>query len=99
MQDLEPGDLVITADVPLAAEVVERGGEALDPRGKQFTEDDARAQLAMRNFMESMRSAGLVSGGPSEYGDVDKQKFAAALDRWLTRRLKPRRGPRGKGPG
>jgi hypothetical protein len=92
VQDVEPGDLVITADIPLAAEVVERGAEALDPRGKQITDDDARAQLSMRDFMESMRSAGMIRGGPSEYGDVDKQKFAAALDRWLTRRLKPGRG-------
>ncbi len=89
-QHVAPGDLVITADVPLAAEVVEKGAAAIDPRGKETTADDARAQLSMRNVMESLRSAGLVHGGPSEYGNADKQKFAAALDRWLTRNVRPK---------
>ncbi len=88
VQEVEAGDLVITADVPLASAAVDKGATALDSRGKEYTADDARTQLSMRNFMESMRSAGLVQGGPSGYGNTHKKKFAAALDRWLTQRLR-----------
>ena len=88
VSELEAGDLVITADVPLAAEVVEKEAWALDPRGELYDADNVRSRLSERDFMEGMRSAGLVQGGPSEYGDVDKQRFAAALDRFLTRRLR-----------
>jgi len=88
--ELDAGDLVITADVPLAADVVEKGAHALDPRGEMYDAENVRSRLSERNFMEGMRSAGLVQGGPAEYGDVDKQRFAAALDRFLTRRLRGR---------
>ena len=97
-REVEPGDLVITADVPLAAEVVGRGADAMDTRGEQFDEDDVHVRLSQRNLMEELRGAGLVQGGPSEYGDVDKQRFAAALDRWLTRQMRERKR-RESGPG
>lgn len=90
--EAEAGDLVITADVPLAAVLVEQGITAIDPRGDEYHEDDIRTRLSERNFMDTMRSAGLVQGGPAEYGNDDLQRFAATLDRWLTRRLRSPRG-------
>lgn len=78
------GDLVITADIPLAARAIEAGATALNPRGELYTPDNIRQRLTMRNFMEEMRGAGLSHGGPPPMGDRDKQTFANALDRWLT---------------
>ena len=92
-RELEAGDLVITADIPLAAEVVAKGADCIDTRGEHFTEDDVNVRLSQRNIMEGLRAAGLVQGGPSEYGDVDKQRFAATLDRLLTRRMRDRNRP------
>lgn len=89
-EDVEEGDLVITADIELAANVVDKKADAIDPRGMQYTEDNVRSRLTMRNIMEDLRGAGMVSGGPGEYGDLEKQKFAATLDRLLTRRLRRR---------
>jgi len=85
-----PGDLVITADVPLAARVVEAGAVALDPRGRLYDEHSVGEQLSVRNFMKGMRAAGYVQGGPSSYDVMDKQRFANALDRLLTRLLRRR---------
>jgi len=83
---LEPGDLVITSDIPLAAEVIEKGGHALSPRGELHTSENIRAKLNMRDFMDTMRSSGVqMGGGPSAYGQRDKQEFANNLDRLLTR--------------
>jgi len=83
---LEPGDLVITSDIPLAAEVIEKGGHALSPRGELHTVENIRAKLNMRDFMDTMRSSGVqMGGGPSAYGQRDKQEFANNLDRFLTR--------------
>ena len=83
----EPGDLVITADIPLAAEVIEKGGHALNPRGERYTTENIRSRLNMRDFMDTMRSSGVeMGGGPSAYSQRDKQEFANALDRFLTRR-------------
>ena len=83
---LEPGDLVITSDIPLAAEVIEKGGHALSPRGELHTTENIRAKLNMRDFMDTMRSSGVqMGGGPSAYGQRDKQEFANNLDRFLTR--------------
>ena len=86
---LEPGDLVITSDIPLAAEVIEKGGHALGPRGELHTTENIRAKLNMRDFMDTMRSSGVqMGGGPSAYGQRDKQEFANNLDRFLTRYAK-----------
>lgn len=86
---LEPGDLVITSDIPLAAEVIEKGGHALSPRGELHTTENIRAKLNMRDFMDTMRSSGVqMGGGPSAYGQRDKQEFANNLDRLLTRYAK-----------
>jgi len=83
---LEPGDLVITSDIPLAAEVIEKGGHALSPRGELHTKENIGAKLNMRDFMDTMRSSGVeMGGGPSAYGQRDKQEFANKLDRFLTK--------------
>lgn len=85
LQHALPGDLVITADIPLAAGLVERGVAALNPRGELYTVDNVRERLAVRNLMEQLRATGEVGGGPAPYGERDKQAFANGLDRWLTR--------------
>ncbi|MEA3273887.1 MAG: YaiI/YqxD family protein [Pseudomonadota bacterium] len=83
VQGLQPGDLVITADIPLAAEVIDKGGHAINPRGERYTPENIRQRLAMRDFMEEMRSAGEVTGGPPPLSQSDRQAFANALDRLL----------------
>jgi len=80
-----PGDLVITADIPLAADVVAKGGQALDPRGELYTAANVGERLAVRNLIDELRGAGLMNGGPSNFSAKDKQAFANQLDRWLTR--------------
>jgi uncharacterized protein YaiI (UPF0178 family) len=84
VQQLSPGDLVITADIPLAAEVVKRGAHALDPRGDRYSEDNVNERLAMRNLMQELRATGEVIGGPAAFGSSDRQRFANQLDRFLT---------------
>jgi len=81
------GDLAITADIPLAAALVEKGVLVLDPRGEEYTEANVRERLSIRDFMDSLRSTGVDTGGPSAYGEREKQDFANALDRLLTRQL------------
>ncbi|MCX2981953.1 YaiI/YqxD family protein [Halieaceae bacterium IMCC14734] len=81
--EAEPGDLVITADIPLAAEVVEKQAYALNPRGELYTRSNIRQRLAMRDFMETMRDNGQASGGPPPLNQQDRQAFANALDRFL----------------
>ncbi|MEO0973800.1 MAG: YaiI/YqxD family protein [Pseudomonadota bacterium] len=84
VQRLAPGDLVITADIPLAADVIARDALALSPRGQEFTAENVRSMLNMRDFMETMRASGVaMSGGTSAFGAKDKQAFANALDRFL----------------
>ena len=85
---MAPGDLVITADIPLAAEVVQGGGTALNPRGTLYTADNIREHLARRDFMDELRSAGTVTGGPAALGKSDVQAFANELDKFLTRHVK-----------
>ncbi|KAF1043655.1 MAG: hypothetical protein GAK35_02116 [Herbaspirillum frisingense] len=77
----EPGDLVITADIPLAAEVVAKGGVALNPRGELYTADNIKQHLGMRNFMEELRSSGMDTGGPPAFSQSDGRAFARELDR------------------
>src|SRR5687768_8703465 len=78
-----PGDVAITADIPLAAILVEKGLVVLDPRGEQYTEENVRERLSIRDFMESVRGSGVETGGARPYGAREKQAFAAALDRIL----------------
>lgn len=77
------GDLVITADIPLAAAVIDKGAHALNPRGELYTPDNIRGLLDMRNFMDTLRSSGVDTGGPPALSLADRKGFAAALDRWL----------------
>ena len=84
---VQEGDLVITADIPLADRVVTKGGYALDYRGEMYTHDNIKSKLVMRNLMEELRDAGTITGGPSAYGDKDVRAFADALNRFLTKHL------------
>lgn len=83
-QSVQNGDLVITADIPLAAAVIEKGAHALNPRGEEYTTDNIRERLSLRNFMDELRSTGVTTGGPSALGPRDKTAFANALDRFLS---------------
>ncbi|HEX6750362.1 MAG TPA: YaiI/YqxD family protein [Longimicrobium sp.] len=85
-----PGDLAVTADIPLAAALVEKGVKVLDPRGEEYSAENVGERLAVRDFMDGLRGAGVETGGARPYGDRDKQAFAAALDRTLTRLLRAR---------
>lgn len=80
---LLPGDLAITADIPLAAEVIQKGGHVLNPRGELYTTDTIQSRLSMRNFMESLRDSGIETGGPAPLNQGDRQAFANQLDRFL----------------
>ncbi len=86
VQLVVPGDLVITADIPLAAEVVGKGGQALDPRGEMYTDANIGERLAVRNLLDEMRGGGRITGGPANLNARDRQAFANQLDRWLSRR-------------
>ena len=83
---LEAGDLVITADIPLADEVITKGGHALSPRGELFTKDNIKGRLNVRDFMETMRSSGVQTGGPPAFNQQDRKAFSDQLDRWLAKR-------------
>lgn len=85
---LAAGDLVITSDIPLAAEVIEKGGRALSPRGELYTANNIRARLNMRDFMESLRSSGIDTGGPPALSQSDRKSFADHLDKLLSKQLK-----------
>lgn len=83
---LDAGDLVITSDIPLAAEVIEKGGHALSPRGEMHSTENIRARLNMRDFLDTMRASGVdMGGGPAPFSQRDKQSFANELDRFLTK--------------
>ncbi len=84
LRESAPGDVVITADVPLAAELVARGVHALSPRGEAFTEDNVGERLATRDLLQGLRDQGAVTGGPAPFGRADRQNLANALDRLLT---------------
>ena len=85
VQQAGAGELVITADIPLAAEVIGNGCLALNPRGELYTEDNIRQRLNMRDFMDTLRSSGVDTGGPASLSQADRQAFANQLDRWLAR--------------
>lgn len=80
------GDLVITADIPLAAEVIEKGATALNPRGERYSPATIRERLTMRDFMDTMRASGVQTGGPAAMSPRDRQQFANELDSWLRQR-------------
>jgi len=86
MSRVEPGDLVVTADIPLAADVIARGAHALNPRGELYSADTIRSILNMRDFMDTLRASGVQTGGPPALSQADRQAFANQLDGWLARR-------------
>src|SRR5690554_251997 len=88
---VEAGDLVITSDIPLAAEVIEKGGLALNARGELYTLDTIKARLNMRDFMDTMRSSGIQTGGPAALSQADRREFSNQLDRILTRYLRQKK--------
>jgi uncharacterized protein YaiI (UPF0178 family) len=85
-QEAEAGDVVVTADIPLAASVIAKGAVVIDPRGELLDKGNIQERLTMRNFMESLRSSGVETGGPSALSAADRQAFANQLDRLLARR-------------
>lgn len=82
---LQPGDLVVTADIPLAAAAIKKAGHALNPRGEFYTEDNIQECLAVRNMLDELRGCGIDTGGPSAFSSCDRQAFANQLDRFLAR--------------
>jgi uncharacterized protein YaiI (UPF0178 family) len=88
VQDLSAGDLVITADIPLAAQVIANGGHALNPRGEFYSSSNIQERLTMRNFMEDLRGSGVDISGPAKFSQNDRQAFAAELNRFLMRQTK-----------
>lgn len=85
VESIVAGDLVITADIPLAAAAIDKGGHALNPRGERYTKDTIRERLSMRNFMDELRGSGVATGGPAALSLRDRQTFANSLDSFLAR--------------
>jgi uncharacterized protein YaiI (UPF0178 family) len=85
---LDAGDLVITADIPLAAEIIEKGAFALNPRGELYSADDIKGRLNVRDFMDTMRASGIRTGGPPTLNQTDRMNFSNHLDKLLTRHAK-----------
>ena len=88
-EQVEAGDLVITADIPLAADIIARDAHALNPRGEFYSRDTISERLTMRNFMTELRDGGIITGGPATLSQRDRQTFANQLDRFLTRHCGP----------
>jgi uncharacterized protein YaiI (UPF0178 family) len=82
---LQAGDLVITADIPLASDVIAKGGHALNPRGEFYTTENIQERLALRNYLDELRGAGVQTGGPEALGNADRKRFADQLDRFLAK--------------
>lgn len=85
VRQVAANDLVVTSDIPLAAEVIDKGALALSPRGELFTKENIKGRLNMRDFMDTMRASGMEGGGPPPLTQADRQKFANHLDRWLAK--------------
>lgn len=85
VQELDAGDLVITADIPLASEVIQNNAHALNPRGEFYSKENIQERLTMRNFMEELRASGVETSGPSVFSSADRKAFAAQLDKFLAR--------------
>lgn len=83
-----PRDLVVTADIPLAAAVLAKGAQALSPRGELFSPETIAAQLTLRDFMDTLRASGVQTGGPATFSQADRKAFASQLDRWLARKVR-----------
>lgn len=90
VENLQAGDLVITADIPLAADVIAKDGMALSPRGSMFSPETIKAQLTMRNFMDELRGSGVMTGGQAAFNHADRQAFANQLDKILMKFSKGR---------
>ena len=90
VKKLSAGDLVITADIPLAYDVIEKGGHAINPRGERYTQDTIKERLNMRDFMDTLRASGIDTGGPATLNSRDIQGFANQLDKFLAQHKKPR---------
>ncbi len=90
VRQIKAGDLVVTADIPLAAEAMDKGGHALNPRGEMYSTDTIRSRLNMRDFMDTMRASGVNTGGPPPIGPGDRKAFADSLDRFLAKHVNPR---------
>ena len=86
VRELAAGDLVITADIPLASDAIARGAHALDPRGELYSPDNIRERLQMRNFMDGLRASGVQTGGPAVFDHADRKRFADQLDRFFARK-------------
>ena len=86
VRGLEPGDLVVTADIPLASDVIAKGGHALNPRGEFYSPENIQERLALRNYLDELRGAGVRTGGPEPLDNTDRKRFADQLDRFLARR-------------
>ena len=86
VDNVAAGDLVITADIPLASDSIDKGALALNPRGELYTKSNIRQKLNMRDFMDTMRSSGIQTGGQNKYGDKEKQAFANELDKYLAKK-------------
>jgi len=87
VEHVEPADLVITADIPLAAEVIDKGALAVNPRGELYSRENIKQRLAMRDFMEQMRSSGVQTDGPATFNQQDRMAFANTLDKLLAQRV------------
>ncbi|MBU1230094.1 MAG: YaiI/YqxD family protein [Proteobacteria bacterium] len=90
---VQPGDLVVTADIPLAAKVIERGATGLNPRGELYTAENIGPRLTMRNMLDELRSTGVSTGGPAPLSLADRNAFANQLDRFLSARARPAPAP------
>jgi len=97
--ELHAGDLVITADIPLAAAVIENKGRVLDPRGELLTTENIDARLTMRKFMDELRASGVDTGGPCPFSHADRQAFAKQLDRLLAQSMSAEFAPQQRAPG
>jgi hypothetical protein len=82
---LQPGDLVVTADIPLAAAAIDKAGHALNPRGEFYSSDNIKERLAIRNMLDELRGSGVETGGPAAFSQADRQAFANQLDQFLAK--------------
>ena len=98
-EELRAGDLVITADIPLAAAVIDKGGRVLDPRGEMYNKDNIEARLTLRKFMDELRASGVDTGGPRPFNHGDRQAFAKQLDRLLAQTGAAEFAPKQRAPG